>query len=200
MRPVIYTDEFILKVLEYHKTHTQAETMRHFHISKTAVINWRNEHPDIIFFKEPIKYPKGSDEYKKRHYERGMKWIKNNPERRKKITKTYRAKHPLRMLVEYSNRRFDNTSSDFYKLKPFDLWKILKTQKMICPLTGYKLSTKNISVDHIIPVSKGGTNQPSNIRIVDVIANKMLFTSTDEEFFKICKDICNYQLQINNKS
>ena len=75
------------------------------------------------------------------------------------------------------------------ELKPFDFWKMAKRQKLICPLTGRKLSSENISVDHIIPLSKGGKNSIDNFRLVDKYANLARLNHTDEEFFKLCQDV-----------
>ena len=69
----------------------------------------------------------------------------------------------------------------------FDLWCILKKQKMICPFTGIRLDRKNFSIDHIIPVSRGGENAKNNIRIVHKMANRMRWNANDLIFIDMCK-------------
>lgn len=78
-------------------------------------------------------------------------------------------------------------------LKPFDFWKLAKKQKLICPLTGRRLASDNISVDHIIPLSKGGKNSIDNFRLVDKHANLARLHYTDEVFFKLCQDVFEFQ-------
>lgn len=74
----------------------------------------------------------------------------------------------------------------------FDLWKIAKRQKLLCPFTGQKLTVENISVDHFISKSKGGLNIPSNIRLVVKSINTAKQTMTDDEFINLCKCVVNY--------
>ncbi|MBU0461565.1 MAG: HNH endonuclease [Nanoarchaeota archaeon] len=48
-----------------------------------------------------------------------------------------------------------------------DEWlKVRKVTKGVCPLCGKKVGLEKMSVDHIIPLSKGGTNEISNIRAI----------------------------------
>lgn len=78
-----------------------------------------------------------------------------------------------------------------YKIKWNDLYKIAKSQKLVCPLTNRKLTRENISVDHKIPLSKGGTNDPSNLRFIDYHANLAKAMFTDEELRILATDIIN---------
>lgn len=72
-----------------------------------------------------------------------------------------------------------------------ELWSIAKKQRLICPLSGRKLTIESISIDHIIPISKGGTNHPSNIRFVDYHANLALAHFGDAALIQLAKDIIN---------
>lgn len=60
---------------------------------------------------------------------------------------------------------------------------------MLCALTGRRLTNENISPDHIIPISKGGTHDIGNIRLVDRDANIARAALSDEDFLKLCKDV-----------
>jgi CRISPR/Cas system Type II protein with McrA/HNH and RuvC-like nuclease domain len=48
---------------------------------------------------------------------------------------------------------------------------------MRCFYSGLKLNNKNISVEHVIPISKGGSNTIENIVLIDVFVNKMKLKS-----------------------
>ena len=71
----------------------------------------------------------------------------------------------------------------------FDLWKIAKRQRLTCPITGRHLTRTNISVDHIIPLSKGGTNDFSNLRFIDHHANLAKASFSESELLALAKDI-----------
>jgi 5-methylcytosine-specific restriction endonuclease McrA len=85
---------------------------------------------------------------------------------------------------EYQSKRFFKLSikRHKFKFKPFELWKIAKKQKMRCFYSGLKLNNKNISVEHVIPISKGGSNTIENIVLIDVFVNKMKLNLSLSEF------------------
>jgi 5-methylcytosine-specific restriction endonuclease McrA len=74
-------------------------------------------------------------------------------------------------------------------VRPFDLWKIAKRQKMKCPISGRMLTTENVSIDHILPLIRGGKNELSNLQLTTKEANQAKHTLTQEELIQLCKDI-----------
>lgn len=87
-----------------------------------------------------------------------------------------------------SNRYFPDNE----KLTAWDLWKIAKKQRMICALTGVKLTGENMSVDHIVARSKGGSNKPENIRLVHKDANLAKRALTDKQFVDLCRNVISW--------
>lgn len=75
------------------------------------------------------------------------------------------------------------------KITASDLWSIAKKQKLICPLTGEKLTCENVSLDHITPTSKGGANTPSNIQLVTNHANTIKNNMDLTELLHFCQAI-----------
>lgn len=63
-----------------------------------------------------------------------------------------------------------------------------------CYLTGEKinLNDHNYSLDHIIPVSKGGDNSFNNMGITTKLVNRMKSDMTPNELIKMCKKILIY--------
>ncbi len=65
-----------------------------------------------------------------------------------------------------------------------DLW---ERGNRLCPYTGRTLIIgQNASCDHIIPVSRGGTHDVTNIQWVDVQINRMKTDMTHDEFVQMC--------------
>ena len=71
----------------------------------------------------------------------------------------------------------------------FDFWKLAKKQKLICPLTGRKLTNETISIDHIKPIGNGGKHELDNLRLVCLDANIARNDLGDANFFQLCKDV-----------
>jgi hypothetical protein len=191
-----YSEEFKKEVLDYEKDNTIEKTCEVFGVSKYSVNKWKGWIRKNVKISNKKWYAAHRSEYfsieknKIRHRENCANFRIKNPNYTKQATKKFSIRHRFFKLAEYSNRNFFRRGfTDYYKLTAYDLWKIAKSQKLICPITGYKLTNENLSVDHIHPISKGGSNDPSNIRLVDKWVNIMLYTKTDEELLKICKDI-----------
>lgn len=64
-------------------------------------------------------------------------------------------------------------------------------QRGRCSYTGKRLD-KTAEVDHKIPVSRGGTNDPDNLHWVTAEANFVKRAMTHDEFINICTDIAEY--------
>lgn len=116
--------------------------------------------------------------------------IKNDPKRyehykrqKRKSVDKYRRRSIFRML---STKLYSNFG---VKINPFDLWKIAKRQRLICPLSGRKLNRSTISLDHKMPLSKGGTHNLDNLQFVHVNVNYAKNSLTDDEFLLLCEDV-----------
>lgn len=66
-----------------------------------------------------------------------------------------------------------------------DALKHLGGTSLKCYLTGTPINilTDDYQLDHILPVSKGGTNELSNMAIATIEANQMKGGLTNEELF-----------------
>ena len=101
--------------------------------------------------------------------------------------------HNFVTFIKHLKRGERRRKSSTISIKPFDLWKIAKHQRLICPLTGRKLNASNMSLDHIIPLSKGGTHDIVNLRFVHIDANYAKRNLTDLAFINMCKDVINHK-------
>lgn len=92
-------------------------------------------------------------------------------------------------------RRLTKNVNAHYKdnlITPIMLWKIAKRQRLLCVFTGQKLTQDNMSVDHIIPKSKGGLNVESNIRLVIKPVNIARQNMSDTEFYNLCQNVSTF--------
>ena len=97
--------------------------------------------------------------------------------------KKWRDHCPFRRLAQYQRKR--NKAN----IKAIDLWRLCLRQRGKCALTGRKLTIENMSVDHIVPMIKGGSLNISNLRLTVKEANIAKWTLTDEELFVLCEEI-----------
>lgn len=111
--------------------------------------------------------------------EKAKRWRNNNPDKAKEIDKRSRLKNPEkyefyrkrwqsnnkdRLLIHWRNRNARKKNSEGkYNLE--DIKKLLEYQKYKC-VNCYKSVKKSYHVDHINPLSKGGTNWPENLQIL----------------------------------
>lgn len=79
------------------------------------------------------------------------------------------------------------------KIGTRDIKEMLKEQKYQCALTGRELTPENCSLDHIVPLSKGGSHSPDNAQLVVMEANKAKASLTEQEFLILCKDVVSWK-------
>jgi 5-methylcytosine-specific restriction endonuclease McrA len=77
------------------------------------------------------------------------------------------------------------------------LWSLWKQQRGKCALTGRILNSKNSELDHVIPRSKGGTEERSNLRWLHRDVNQAKRALSDSTFITLCEDVVNF---IGNQS
>lgn len=74
-------------------------------------------------------------------------------------------------------------------IKSRDVLDLLERQAYVCPLTGRKLTPETASLDHIVPLARGGDHAIENIWIVDCQANTAKGTLFMEEFVQLCREV-----------
>jgi hypothetical protein len=74
-----------------------------------------------------------------------------------------------------------------------DFFNMLIEQRGLCAVSGLRLTPENVSVDHTIPVTKGGTHELRNLRLVVWDVNCAMNSLDDNRFIKLCVQIADYQ-------
>lgn len=101
----------------------------------------------------------------------GMRqWRKNYPEKAKEATRKWRQKHPER--VREHNRRFHDSHPEYSVRRHAEL----RAKKMsqygdICYLCGEKIQQDDLHIDHVLAKSRGGSDDPSNLRATHEACN-----------------------------
>jgi 5-methylcytosine-specific restriction endonuclease McrA len=70
---------------------------------------------------------------------------------------------------------------------------LIKRQNFICAISGRTLTPETASLDHIIPLGRGGPHSLENVWAVDHRVNVAKGTMTFDEFVAMCKEIAAYQ-------
>ncbi len=78
------------------------------------------------------------------------------------------------------------------KLGTKDLKEMLERQGHKCALTGRPLTPENCAMDHIIPLSRGGTHTKDNAQLVAAEVNKAKGTMLEQEFVQLCREVIAY--------
>lgn len=100
----------------------------------------------------------------------------------------YRRIHKFQVMADNANLSAKKKSSG-ETITAFDLWKIAKRQKLICPISGKKLNIDNISLDHKIAFKNNGKNTIDNLQLVDNDINTMKLDHPTEDFLNLIKTI-----------
>lgn len=152
-------------------------------VDKTKAKVYRTRYYD----KNSSKVKRKSAEFRKLNQGYCRRYQEQNKERLAKARKEYdanlKSKHQFRWMAKVFNVH------STVKIAAIDLWRIAKRQKMRCALTSRKLTSGDISIDHIEPKSRGGKDCLTNLQLTTYKANQVKSSLTVEELKEICKDI-----------
>jgi hypothetical protein len=92
-----------------------------------------------------------------------------------------------------TKRSKKETSSPWIGHSEGDFFNMLIEQRGRCAVSGLPLTPENVSIDHILPVIKGGTHELANLRLVVWGVNRAMSDMEDAEFIQLCIQIADYQ-------
>lgn len=121
------------------------------------------------WYRANLEYARGKlKEYRDAHVEElraySVEWRKNNLEKSRSGVAEYQAKHPEMRKASRQNRRAKIKQADGVITKSVVL-KLLKLQRGKCAVCKCEASG-NYHIDHIYPLSKGGSNVIENLQLL----------------------------------
>ena len=155
-------------------------------VSERAKI-WRGENPDRnkqakaawyvanrerILAEARAKYAALSDDEKAGSVRRLSEWNAANPERARATIDAWRRRNPdkaKRMAYDSQNRRRARLRNN--GVEPYRRLDIFERDKFTCWICGKRRAARNLSIDHLIPISHGGPDAPWNVRAACITCN-----------------------------
>lgn len=150
----------------------------------------RDEGYTYLEISEELKCSKGTISY---HLGKGQK-EKSLFRQKNNRAGIYSVKNKLNKVLNKKLNDFnykENKISNNYILDKQDAY-LRITKNPVCYLTGRKINLENSSeyqLDHILPVSKGGSNELSNLGLACKDANRAKNDFILEDFINLCKEI-----------
>lgn len=72
---------------------------------------------------------------------------------------------------------------------------LVEEQNYRCALSGRELTPETASIDHVVPIARGGEHNLENLWVVDQQVNSAKGTMTLEEFLSVCNDVISHRRQ-----
>lgn len=134
---------------------------------------------------ERIAYAKGyRDGHKDAVNERSRKWREENKELSKKLVRDWAKRNPEADRRHHQLRRARKALAEG-KMSKGLTYKLMELQNGECVYCKKCLSD-GYHIDHKTPLSRGGSNEDSNIQLLCSTCNLKKHTKTHEEFYVIC--------------
>jgi len=74
-------------------------------------------------------------------------------------------------------------------VNPRAILQILERQRYRCALTARALTPETASLDHIVPVCRGGQHRINNTQVLERSVNRAKGTLTNDEFVALCSEV-----------
>lgn len=119
-------------------------------------------------------------ESSRRHYRNG-----GDEKQRDRIARM-QVQQPFRWRAQLLRRRLG------WPISEDDLRSLWERQGGLCALTGQPMTVADAEIDHIIPQSRGGSHELSNLRWTTRAANQAKGDLLDSEFLALCNQVAEH--------
>jgi 5-methylcytosine-specific restriction endonuclease McrA len=76
--------------------------------------------------------------------------------------------------------------------------RLVEEQGYRCALSGRELTPQAVSLDHIVPLSRGGAHDIANLWALDQHVNTAKGTLLLDEFITLCRDVAKHHAIVEN--
>lgn len=160
--------------VECHKASGLIYRVNHPETKSAANAHWYAKNVDRIRVRSALWYMQNAIRHCERGYiwraankdrvrELGVRWRRENSIHVKRVYALWRARNPGRVLARNATRRARNKGA-LGVFTAADIANILKKQKRKCAYCRVSLAS-GYHIDHITPLSLGGSNWPKNLQL-----------------------------------
>ncbi len=115
---------------------------------------------------------KTSPEIKLKMYEATKKWRRKSREKINQNAKEWRIKNPEKWKLHHAyHTAIRRSKIKAATINPFSYKEILQRDGYKCHLCGRTVAKKEVSFDHLIPISKGGSHSRENVAVAHLACN-----------------------------
>lgn len=162
---------------KYNKSRLDIEKVRRYDAEWKR--NWRKDNKEKVHKINQNMYAKNKEKYLAQKHEYYLK----NKERRAEYNRNYLRSESGRERnreggSRYEARKYGATIEEVHR----DV--VYKRDKGICYLCGKRVDKKSWQLEHVIPLSRGGSHSYSNVAVSHPICNQMKRAKTPEEYRK----------------
>lgn len=144
-----------------HVTERYVSDVKCVECNRQDAVNWRAANPN--------KVKQGKSRWARANpdkvVQRALRWDINNPGGRSRNTKRWRLSNPLKVRANSKNRRMRKRGAEGQHSAD-DIKNICAKQGNACFGCGVSFDFVKPTEDHIIALSKGGSNWPSNLQLL----------------------------------
>ena len=152
--------EVIKSLSDYHKNKNRKDGVTT--ICKPCAIikssEWQKANKDRVNAVCRKNYAKNLDKSRADRRERVKRWYNNNPEKGRAATRAWSVAHPEAKRLSENKRRAIKLGNGIYVILPKEINKLLSSNCVNCG------ASESITLDHIIPISRGGRHSIGNLQ------------------------------------
>ncbi len=137
-----------------HRKYTQKHYERNKLVYKERAASWYHENHEVA---KAAKL-KAARRFREKH-----------PEKARASSRAYKKANPQK-CAEYENRR--RARKMHTQVEPVDRREIYERDNGCCHLCGNPVTFRAMELDHVIPLSRGGTHTKNNLKVAHAICNR----------------------------
>ena len=161
-------------VLDYHKDKSRKDGLFAYckTCNKAHVKKWQQANPEKVNEKYRNLYAKNLEHSRAMRRNRVNNWYLRHQNKARLRSAKYRADHPEVKRLAQAKRRAQKQGNGVFEISKLELFKLLNQPCMGCG------SLTNQTIDHVIPISKGGTHSIGNLQTLCASCNSSKHTKT----------------------